>query len=99
MILRPLDREALRQQYLQASPFPFVKVEQFLDPAFAAQIASAFPSFDEAAGQGKTFRSVNERKKVQITDAKLFPLPIAQFNQALASPDFLSALSYIPCIP
>src|SRR5260221_614538 len=31
MILRPLDREALRQQYLQASPFAFVKLEQFWD--------------------------------------------------------------------
>src|SRR5258708_21010869 len=99
MILRPLDREVLRQQYLQARPFPFVKVEQFLDPACAAKIASAFPSFDEAAGQGKTFRSVNERKKVQITDARLFPRPIAQLNQALASPEFLSGLSYVTGIP
>jgi 2OG-Fe(II) oxygenase superfamily len=99
MILRPLDREALRQPYIKASPFPFVKVEQFLDPVFAAEVAAAFPSFDEAAGQGKTFRSVNERKKVQITDARLFPRPIAQLNQALASPEFLSDLSYVTGIP
>ena len=95
MILRPLDREALRRQYVQASPFPFVKIEQFLDPVFAAEVAAAFPSFDEAAGQGKTFRSVNERKKIQITDAKLFPRPIARLNQALASPEFLADLSYV----
>jgi hypothetical protein len=95
----PFDRQGLRQQYIQASPFPFVKIEQFLDPVFAGKVAAACPSFDEAAGRGKTFRSVNERKKVQITDAKLFPRPIAQLNQALASPDFLSDLSYITGIP
>jgi hypothetical protein len=99
MILRPLDREALRQQYVQASPFPFAKIEQFLDPVFAGEVAAAFPSFEEAAGQGKTFRSVNERKKIQITDAKLFPPPIGQLNQALASPEFLSGLSYVTGIP
>jgi hypothetical protein len=99
MILRPLDREALRQQYLQASPFPFVKIEQFIDPAFAAEVAAAFPSFDEAAGQGKTFRSVNERRKIQITNAKLFPQPIATLNRSLASPNFLSDLSYVTGIP
>jgi hypothetical protein len=99
MILRPLDPEALRQQYIKASPFPFVKIEQFLDPVFATEVAAALPSFDEAIGKGRTFKTVNERKKVQITDAKLFPRPIAQLNQALASPDFLSDLSYVTRIP
>ena len=62
---------------------------------FASARSAAFPSFDEAASQGKAFRSVNERKKIQITDAKLFPRPIARLNRALASPEFLSCLSYI----
>jgi Rps23 Pro-64 3,4-dihydroxylase Tpa1-like proline 4-hydroxylase len=99
MILRPLDREALRQQYITARPFPFVKIEQFLDFAFATEVAAAFPSFEEATGQGRIFKSVNERKKVQITDAKLFPRSIAQLNEALASTHFLSDLSYVTGIP
>jgi Rps23 Pro-64 3,4-dihydroxylase Tpa1-like proline 4-hydroxylase len=99
MIVRLLDREALRQQYITASPFPFVKVEQFLDPEFATEVAAAFPSFDEATAQGRTFKSVNERRKVQITDAKVFSRPIAKLNHALASPDFLSDLSYVTGIP
>jgi hypothetical protein len=99
MMVRPLDREALRQQYIEANPFPFVKIEQFLDPLFAAEVAAACPSFDDAMGQGMTFKTVNERKKVQITDVKLFPGPIAQLNQALASPAFLSDLSLVTGIP
>jgi 2-oxoglutarate-Fe(II)-dependent oxygenase superfamily protein len=99
MILRPLDREALRQEYVNANPFPFVKIEQFLDPVFAGEVAAAFPSFNEAAAQGRTFKSVNERKKIQITDARLFPRPIAQLNQLLASAEFLSDLSYVAGIP
>ena len=99
MVVRPLDREALRQQYLKASPFPFVKIERFLDPQFAEEVAAAYPSFDDATGQGRTFKSVNERKKVQITDAQQFPPSVARLNQALADPAFLSDLSYVTGIP
>jgi Rps23 Pro-64 3,4-dihydroxylase Tpa1-like proline 4-hydroxylase len=42
---------------------------------------------------------VNERKKVQITKSELFPAPIARLNEALASPEFLSDLSYITGMP
>ena len=98
-MLLPLDREALRKQYKNASPFPFVRMENFLDSAFATEVAAAYPSFDDATGKGRTFKTVNERKKVQITDAKLFPAPIAQLSRALASPGFLADLSYISGIP
>ena len=99
MVVWPLDREALRKQYVAARPFPFVKIDGFLDPSFAQEVAAAYPSFDDATGQGRTFKSVNEKKKVQITDAKLFPASVAQLNQALASPGFLSDLAYVTGIP
>jgi hypothetical protein len=99
MILQPLDREALRRQYVDASPFPFVKIENFLDPGFAREVAAAYPTFENAIGLGKTFTTVNERKKIQITDAKLFPEPVKRLNEALASPEFLSDLSYVTGIP
>jgi hypothetical protein len=99
MIVQPFDRQALRQEYIAATPFPFIKIERFLDPAFAEEVAGACPSFDDATAQGRAFKSVNERKKVQITDAKLFPGPIAQLNEALASPSFLSDLSHVTGIP
>jgi hypothetical protein len=95
MIVQPLDRDLLQRQYADATPFPFVKIENFLDPSFAAMVAAAYPTFDEALSQGSAFKTVNERKKVQITDAKLFPSPVAELNEALASAEFLSDLSYI----
>lgn len=98
-MLQPLDREALRRQYTEAEPFPFVKIENFLAPAFARAVAAAYPSFDEALNRGKTFKSVNERKKVQITDRMRFPEPIAQLAAELASSSFLSDLSFVTGIP
>jgi Rps23 Pro-64 3,4-dihydroxylase Tpa1-like proline 4-hydroxylase len=94
-----VDREALRQQYISAAPFPFVKIEKFLDPAFIEEVANAYPSFEEATRRGRTFNAINERKKIQITDANCFPGPVAKLNEALASPAFLSDLSYVTGIP
>jgi 2OG-Fe(II) oxygenase superfamily len=99
MLIHPFDRNSLKLQYAEASPFPFVKIDDFLDSKFAAQIAAAYPTFDRATTLGRSFKSVNERRKVQITDAKLFPDSIAQLNAELASPAFLSDLSYVTGIP
>jgi Rps23 Pro-64 3,4-dihydroxylase Tpa1-like proline 4-hydroxylase len=98
-MLRPLDREQLRKDFASAKPFPFVNIESFLEPVAAQQVAAAYPSFDEALKQGRTFMTVNERKKVQITKAELFPGPIARLNDELASPEFLTDLSYITAMP
>src|SRR5262245_51560980 len=99
MMIQPLNREDLRQQYHCAKPFPFVKIENFVEPSFAREVAAAYPTFETATAQGRQFKSLNERKKVQITDAALFRGPVARLNEALASPDFLSDLSYITDIP
>jgi Rps23 Pro-64 3,4-dihydroxylase Tpa1-like proline 4-hydroxylase len=98
-MLRPLDREHLRREFASAKPFPFVKIETFLEPSAADEVTAAYPSFDVAMDQGRTFTSVNERKKVQITKSELFPGSIARLNDALASPEFLSDLSYITGMP
>lgn len=99
MLMQHFDRESLRQQYLTAHPFPFLKIESLLDPSFAEKVAAAYPSFETATAQGREFSSVNERKKVQVTDARLFSEPVARLNAALASPEFLSDLSYITGMP
>lgn len=98
-MLAKLDREALRREFINAEPFPYVVIDNLLDPAFAQQVAAAYPTFEGAMAQGKTFMDVNERKKVQVTDAKLFPGPVAQLNRLLASPEFLADLSYVAGIP
>ena len=98
-MLLPLDREALRRDYIQASPYPFVKIDEFLDPVFAKEVSVTYPSFANATAQGMTFNAINERKKVQISDSNRFPAPVAKLNEALASPEFLSVLSYVTGIP
>jgi Rps23 Pro-64 3,4-dihydroxylase Tpa1-like proline 4-hydroxylase len=98
-MLQPLDREKLRQEFANAKPFPYVKIDNFIDSAKASAIAAAYPEFEVAANSGLTFSTVNERKKVQITDASQYPAPIAELNVLLASPQFLDDLSHITGIP
>jgi 2OG-Fe(II) oxygenase superfamily len=93
------NRDELRRQFLSADPFPFVKIDDFLDPLFARQVSAAYPSFDEALAQGTTFAAVNERRKVQITDSNSFAEPIVRLNRLIASDKFLEDLSYVTSIP
>lgn len=99
MLMQSYDRDALQREFINAQPYPFIKIDNFLDSQFAAKVAAAYPSFEVALARGKTFKAVNERKKVQITDASDFPGPVAKLNELLASPAFLADLSYVTCIP
>jgi 2OG-Fe(II) oxygenase superfamily len=98
-MLRHLDREKLKDEFRSAKPFPYVKIDNFIDPAKADAIVAAYPSFGTAKGQGRTFSTVNERKKIQISDASKYPPPIAELNSLLASNSFLEDLSHITGIP
>ena len=66
----------------------------FLIAGFANKVAAPYPSFEDALARGKAFNAINERKKVQITDARTFPQPVAQLSKMLASQEFLDDLSY-----
>jgi Rps23 Pro-64 3,4-dihydroxylase Tpa1-like proline 4-hydroxylase len=93
------DRDELRKNYASARPFPFVAIDNFLVQDFASELSKSYPSFEEAASKGMTFNKLNQRKKVQISDAAIFPNAVARLNSALASPSFLSDLSYITGLP
>lgn len=99
MKIQPFDREALRRQFNSAEPFRFVKIDNFLEPRFATDVAAAYPSFETATKQGRTFTAVNERRKIQVSDVTLFPGPVAELHQLLASPEFLADVSYMTGIP
>jgi hypothetical protein len=99
MKIQPYDREALRRQFNNAEPFRFVRIDNFLEPLFASEVAAAYPSFEGATKQGRTFTAVNERRKIQISDATLFPEPVAVLNRLLASPALLADLSHLTGIP
>lgn len=94
-ILRPYDRDALRERFRGAQPFPHMMIDGFLDPDFAREVVAAYPSFDAAAKDGRVFRSVNEKLKLQMPDASKFPEPVRRLHEVLASPAFLADLEHV----
>lgn len=67
MTLLPYDRDALRDRFRGATPFPFVEITPFLEPEFADMVAADLPSFRQSQSLGREFATVNEQFKVQIT--------------------------------
>jgi hypothetical protein len=99
MIINPIDREALKIRVAKSTPVPNFMIDNFLDEDFANRVLAAYPTFEDALKQGKSFSAVNERGKVQVTDSALFAEPVAELNRTLASPEFLELLSDVFQIP
>ena len=70
-------------------------IDEFLDPGFAREVAASYPPYAEAVGLGHEFSAVNEKKKVQITEAATFPEPVKKLNELLSAPNFIEDLEYI----
>src|SRR5262249_38617786 len=98
-LIRTLDVAALARQYRNAQPFPFVAIENFLDPEFALEVAGAYPTFETAKQMGFAFNAVNERREVQVTGRARLPPVAGQLSDALASDAFLDQLSAITGMP
>ena len=94
-----VDFEALRTQMHEAPGFPHFCVDDFLESAFAEEVHAAFPSYGEAGRLGHSFDAVNERRKIQITDATRFPPAILRLHELLASPAFVARMSRMSGIP
>lgn len=99
MVIRPVDREALRATVRAAKPFPHFSIDNFLEEGFAEECLASFPSFDQASKLGRSFATVNERNKIQITDSTKFPPAILRLHEALASQEWLDFMSYVMDIP
>jgi len=97
--LSDIDVDALRDQMRSAPGFPHFCIDNFLDEAFAAEVHDSFPAYCEAEKLGKTFAAVNEKRKIQITDARLFPAPIRRLHEILASDEFIAKMSHMSDIP
>lgn len=94
-LMRPLDVEALREQFHSGVPFPFFAIDDFLEPEFARSVAAAYPSYEQARAMGQEFSKINERLKIQVTDYGKFPEPVKQLADLLASTEWLAALERI----
>jgi Rps23 Pro-64 3,4-dihydroxylase Tpa1-like proline 4-hydroxylase len=89
----------MQEKVRSALPFPHFCIDNFLKQDFAEEIYNSFPSFSEAKSVGRQFTTVNEKKKIQITDSSKFPAPIARLNDLLASRDFTDLMTDIFGIP
>lgn len=92
-VIEPLDIDALREQYRTSEPFPFVLIDDFLDPEFAERAAASYPTYEDALQKGFSFDFVNEKGKIQITDPNDFPDPVSELHAAISSPEFLAQVS------
>ena len=97
--LGPIDFDVVREQMRSAPGFPHFCIDGFLDPGFAQEVHDAFPSYADAERMGKSFAAVNEKQKTQVTDARLFPVPIRRLHELLASDDFVRQMSRMSGIP
>jgi Rps23 Pro-64 3,4-dihydroxylase Tpa1-like proline 4-hydroxylase len=98
-MINELDVEALRRRFTNATPFPHIVIENFLERSAAEEIARVYPTFEQAKEIGFAFNAVNEQKKVQITDAGKFPDAVRRLNEAISSPSFLSQVEQVTGIP
>jgi Rps23 Pro-64 3,4-dihydroxylase Tpa1-like proline 4-hydroxylase len=98
-LINPIDRDALKASIRASTPYPNFHIDNFLKTAFAEEICQAFPSYEEAKKIGRAYYKVNEKLKIQITDAALFPEPIKKLHELLASPAFLELMSDLMGIP
>lgn len=94
-MLRSLDLDALHEQFESAVPFRHVVIDDFLEPHLATAVAEAFPSFEASLAAGTRFETVNEHRKIQVTDRQVFTPPLRALHDFLASPGFLQQLGHI----
>ena len=97
--IRPLNVEALREQFRAAEPFPHILIDDFLETDFVREVAAAYPDFESSRDLGDEFASLNEMHKVQICDDAEFPDPVRRLNEAISSPEFLASVTEITGIP
>lgn len=82
--------DKLGPQAVVREPFPHLCVDDILDAQFAQEVWAAFPSYQEARQSGREFATVNEKRKIQITDFRKFPAPIRELHELLADDAFIA---------
>src|SRR3990172_210420 len=98
-LLNPIDRDELRDRARCSQPVRNFAIDHFLRDDFAEEVRREFPPFQQALAQGKSFHGVNERGKVQITDASTFGPATTRLLELLALDEFRELMSYAMEIP
>ena len=100
MLIKLEDVTPLHKRYIAAKPYPFARIDGLLSikPSGNGSCRLSQPGNGIGERPQRHFKTVNERKKGQITDSGISSRP-SGFSQALASPEFLADFSYVTGIP
>lgn len=80
-----------RNSFDKAKPYRFLVIDNFLDPAFAEEIANDFPSLDE---MNVNYKGINERKS-EHSDFEKLPTVFKQLKERVSKPDVTTAIETI----
>lgn len=94
-LLNALNFDALKNKCQSAPSFPHFFLDNFLEETFANAVHDSFPSYSEAEKLGRTFKAVNEKKKIQISDSNKFPPAILKLHKLLAEKEFVEMVSEV----
>ncbi len=97
--INAIDVADAARRYRASGPVPHLCIDDFLEEAFASEVAAAYPAYEAAVSEGKSYSAVHETGKVQVTDVALFPEPVAALHRALASEEFRETMVEITGIP
>jgi len=98
-LINPIDKQQFKKEFLSQEPFPYFCIDNFLNEDFANEVLDSFPAYQEAQKLGKEFSAVNEKRKIQITDASKFPPAIKKLSDLLASDEYVQMWSELTGVP
>lgn len=89
------NSKQLAETYRSGKPFRHIVFNQLVKAPEAKRVAESFPSFAAAEKIGQGFETVNEHRKIQITNFAQFPDPVKDLSNRLSSPEFIAELEEI----
>ncbi|MBX4210350.1 2OG-Fe(II) oxygenase [Candidatus Parcubacteria bacterium] len=91
------DLPRLQSEYKNASPYPHIVIDNFLEQSVADQALKEFPGTQTLAW--KEYKHVNSQKKFQKSDRSQFPEVLGNIMDELNSPRFVLWLSKLCGLP
>jgi len=92
-LINPIDKDEFKKNLQNTEPFPYFCIDNFLDEDFANEVYKSFPSYEEAKSEGREFASINQKRKIQITDSNKFSPAIKKLSDLLASDEYVEMWS------
>lgn len=86
------EKEKLREQFLNARPFPHICIDEFLEPGYAEKLYEAIP---EPEKKNKSRDYIFAKNKFEFSNMKKFSSDFVKLYEDLTSDNFAKLISYI----